>query len=254
MLEHVFGHFPQPADQLQLLASRQERVERGLLGNVSQPAPVSDRVIADAASLEQHHARRWFHQPRHHPAGGGLARSVRSQVPDHFTGTDDETDIVDHLDAVKAFDQMACFEQWSGHGTPKSGRTEQSAGLGDRIQAHQDGWSGGQLRSTPSASILVSSVSDTPARSRMRVLHSAARCDPAEGHRRRPRCRRTASPHLLRQAADRIARRTAALDPPDRVHVRVAARSCASAQRVGRPVRPEEERTAVARDRASARR
>ena len=103
------------ADQLQLLASRQERVERGLLGNVPQPAPVSDRVIADAAPLEQHHALRRFHQTRHHPPGRGLSRSVRSQVTDDFTRADDEADIVDHLDAVKALDQVPRFEKGRSH-------------------------------------------------------------------------------------------------------------------------------------------
>ena len=54
VLEHVFGELPQPADQLQLLASGQERVERRLLRHVAQPAPVGDRVVGDAAPLEQH--------------------------------------------------------------------------------------------------------------------------------------------------------------------------------------------------------
>ena len=59
------------------------------------------------------------HEPGHHPARGGLARSVRPEIADHLSRPHDEADIVDDLDAVEPFDEMPRFEKGSGHdGTP----------------------------------------------------------------------------------------------------------------------------------------
>ena len=112
------------------------------------------------------------------------------------------------------------------------------------------GLRGGQFRSTPSPSIRVSSLSETPLRSRTRALQSLTRRDPSPS---------AASPHadglseqvhpdVLREAAHRIARRPAALDLPDGIHVRIAARSRPAAERIRRAARSKRQRTAVTGD------
>jgi hypothetical protein len=115
VLEHVLGDLPEPADQLQLFATRQERIECRLLRHVAEPPPVGDRVVGDAAPFEQHRAARGLHQPGQHPAGRGLSRSVRSEVADHFPRAHDEAHVVDDLDAVETLDEVSRFEEGSGH-------------------------------------------------------------------------------------------------------------------------------------------
>ena len=175
-------------------------------------------------------------------------RSVPDNRPLHRP--DDETDIVDHLDAVKAFDQMPRFEQGSGHGTPESVKDRAAGRVGDRVEAHQRGlewrpvalgalgFDAGQL------------ALRQPQRSRMRALHSRRAATGAGGVAARRTTARKSSFALPESGGSRDRSADRCPGPPDRVDVRVAAGSGAAAQRVGRAAGAEEQRAAVTRNRS----
>ena len=95
----------QPAEQPQLLARREERVERRLLRHVAEPAPVLDRVVRDVPAVEDHGSARWLHEAGEHPPGRRLSRAIRAEIADHLSRPHDEAHVVHDRDAVEALDR-----------------------------------------------------------------------------------------------------------------------------------------------------
>ena len=111
-----------PAEQPQLLARREERVERRLLRHVAEPSPVLDRLVGDVPAVEEDGSARRLDEAGQHPAGGRLARAIRAEIADHLSRLHDEAHVVHDRDAVEALDQVTCFEKM-GHGGSRSARS-----------------------------------------------------------------------------------------------------------------------------------
>ena len=78
-----------PADQLELLAARQERVEMRLLRNISEASSELNRVEPGLAAVEEApHLMVDFEQARQDTRRGGLPGSVPSEIADDLSSID----------------------------------------------------------------------------------------------------------------------------------------------------------------------
>ena len=91
--QQLIGYVAQPADQLEVLASRQERVEIRFLRHVAELMTEGDQIVAHVAAVVFDASRRGIDEPRHHAQRRRLAGSVWSEVADDFTGTQGEVDV-----------------------------------------------------------------------------------------------------------------------------------------------------------------
>ena len=113
------GDLAQPADQLEILAPGEERIDVRFLGHVSKTSAKRNHVARDVVAVEEHDAVGRVEEAGDHLDGRRLARSVRAQVADDLAGTHDEAHLVDGGNPVESLGQLADFEHrdwlvWSG--------------------------------------------------------------------------------------------------------------------------------------------
>jgi hypothetical protein len=91
--EQRLRQLAQAADQIQVLAAGEERIEIGLLRYVAHVPVERDHVRVDVGAVVFDLPCRRLEQPRDHSRGRGLPRSIRSEVANHFARTDRQADV-----------------------------------------------------------------------------------------------------------------------------------------------------------------
>src|SRR2546422_645904 len=109
-LEHPPRQASEPAHQLQILSSRQVRVEVRFFRHIAHLALKADPVLADIVSLEENLSFARLDQSGEDFDGGALARAVGSDVAEDLARPYGEADSIHGRDAIVSLDQIADFE------------------------------------------------------------------------------------------------------------------------------------------------
>ena len=104
----------QPPDELELLATRQERIEVRLFRHVAEACAEADEVVGDVAAVEEHGPARWRQQPGQHADRRRLAGAVRPEVAEDVTGADGEAHRVDNRAAGETANEARALRAWLG--------------------------------------------------------------------------------------------------------------------------------------------
>src|SRR4051812_45186461 len=92
LVEHAGRQLAQAADQLEMLAAGEERIQVRLLGDVAEAPPEGHEIGRDEPALEEDVAVGRLDQPRQHLHRRALAGPVRAEIAEHFARPDDEAD------------------------------------------------------------------------------------------------------------------------------------------------------------------
>ena len=111
----------QLAHHFQILGAGKMRIELRLLGYVTQPLAVLDRVPFDSLPMKENLAFGRLDQPHNHFQRGRFPGAVRPEISRDFAGPGHEADILNRDGAGVAFGNMAQFEHgdWTVAGARK---------------------------------------------------------------------------------------------------------------------------------------
>ena len=106
----------EPAEEAQVLASRQVRVDRQVLGHVADGGLGIGGVDVDRPAVDDDLAAVAPEKPADHRDSGGLAGAVRTQQAVGLAGRDREADAGDSGSVAEALPQVAALEKGRGPG------------------------------------------------------------------------------------------------------------------------------------------